>query len=94
MTIDTLNLGSKMGDPCQFQATIIKHGEEIARNTQSLETLAPNIEKISANVELLTTKLSGMKGFIAGAAACSGAIVGLIVWIAKFIPVAAMSIIK
>lgn len=76
-----------MADPCLFQTTILKHSESIAKHEQALDSLAPNIEKIATNVEILTKRLANMRSFAAGAAACGGAIVGIIVWIVKTIPV-------
>lgn len=73
-----------MTDPCQHLSTIMKHGEDIARTEGAVTAMANNIETIAANVEVITERLSNMKGFLAGAAAAGGAIVAVIVFMIQY----------
>lgn len=83
-----------MSDPCLFQATIIKHGEDIAKQGQAVESMADDMRKVANNVEIIATRLTSMRGFVAGAAAAGGAFVGFVVWIIKSLPAAAAMVVR
>lgn len=90
-----------MADPCQFQGVIMKTVEDGARHEQAIKAqgremsdMASDMKKIAENVELIASKITSMRGFVAGAAAAGGALVGLIVWVIKSLPAAAAMVIK
>ena len=66
-----------MSDPCQFQDNIMKHGEDIAKQGQSIEIMTNTLKSIAEDVSQISAKLNGMRGFVAGAAAAGGHLGGI-----------------
>lgn len=85
---------NEMSQPCDQIGTLMKHGEDIARGEQATAELVRVMNKIANDVEVISERMSTMKGFIAGSAAVGGGIVAIVVFMVKTLPAVLAAVLK